>query len=508
MGVIQRQGLKSSVISYFGIFLGFFATVYIYPLDFEAKGILEYITNLAILFLPYAQLGVLAIYHKYFPKFLNNLGGFQKWVIKRTVLQFIVFTTIYLFVREPLADLLYHLKIDINKNFLKYSMLIPLLILFLIAQGFFVSLCETNKRIVMPDIIRNLVQKIYFPLIIILKVYLNLEASTFILLFFLYYFITIPLLFLYTVKEGFYKLKSAKTLIIEPALKKEMNSYNLFSILNDISSQLATKIDTVMVGSMITNPVLAMVQAGIYSTVMFMSNAISIPSNSILRISNPLVATYMANNETNETASLYKKTSITLLILGLGTFFILWPMFTDIFSLTKYSEQMLIGKYVFLYLAISKLFDMVTSINSYILVYSKFYKANLVFVSTLGVLNIFLNIKLIPIYGMEGAAIASLISLISYNIFKLFYIYIKLKIHPFSKDTIKVLIIGTISFFILYWIPEGKYFGNAYVNLICKGVIVGTAVILTFALPIYLLKISKEINGLVNKVLNKLKILN
>lgn len=507
MGVIQRQGFKSSVISYFALFLGFFATIYIYPLDFESKGIIEYITNLAILFLPYAQLGVFAIYYKYFPKFLDNIGGFQKWVIKRAIFQFIIFALIYFLIREQIADLLYYLKIDTNRNFLKFSLLIPLLVFLLLTQRFFIALCETNKRIVMPDIIRNIVQKIYFPTIIILKVYLNLEESTFIILLFLYYAITIPLLFIYTIKEGFYKLKNAKILTIDPELKKEIKTYNLFSILNDISAQLATKIDTVMVGSIIINPTIALIQAGIYSTVMFMSNAISIPSNSILRIANPIVATHMSNNEDNETANLYKVTSITLLILGLGMFFVLWPLFNDIFLLTKYSEQMLVGKYVFLYLAISKLFDMVTSINSYIIIYSKYYKANLVFVVFLGALNVFLNIRLIPIFGMEGAAIASLISLVSFNIFKLLFIYFKLNIHPFSKNTIKVLIIGIICFLILFLIPDGKYFDNSYINLIVKGIIVGTTVIITFALPIYLLKISKEINGLVNKTLIKLKIM-
>ncbi|MFT7012059.1 MAG: hypothetical protein ACJAWR_002083, partial [Flavobacteriales bacterium] len=43
--------------------------------------------------------------------------------------------------------------------------------------------------------------------------------------------------------------------------------------------------------------------------------------------------------------------------------------------------------------------------------------------------------------------------------------------------------------------------------LLIKGTIICSTVILTFALPIYLLKISKEINGLVDKVLIKMKIL-
>jgi len=504
MGVIQRQGFKSSIINYFSTFLGFFATIYIYPLDFSAKGIIEYITNLAILFAPYAQLGLFAIYFKYHPKFSHNIGGFQNWVIRRVGLQLALFIAVYFIFRVPLAELLYELQINRNGNFLTYSFVIPLLVLLISTQSFLVMLCETNKRIVIPDIIRNVVQKIYFPLIVVAKVYLSLEVSTFIFLFLFYYFITIPLLLYYTTKERFLIPRNSDKLNIDMELKKEMKSYNLFSILNDISSQLATRLDAVMVGSMIVNPALAMVQTGIYTSVMFMTNAMNIPATSILRVSNPLVAEQMANNEIAETSFLYKKTSITLLIIGLATFFILWFTFTDIFSLTKYSEQMVIGKYVFLYLAISKLFDMLTSINSFILVYSKHFKMNLVFVVILGILNVILNIVLIPIYGMEGAAIASLISLVSFNFLKLFWIKIKLNIHPFSWDTVKVLGIGAVSFLVLYFLPSGKYLANNYLNLGLKGIVIGGTVLLTFALPIYFLKISKEINGLANKLLAKI----
>lgn len=506
MGVIQRQGFKSSIINYFSTFLGFFATIYIYPLDFSAKGIIEYITNLAILFAPYAQLGLFAIYFKYHPKFTSNLGGFQKWVIQRVSLQLGIFIGIYFLFRVPLADLLFDLQIDRNGNFLTYSFVIPVLVIFISAQSFLVMLCETNKRIVIPDIIRNVVQKIYFPSIVVAKVFLNLEVSTFIFLFLLYYFITIPLLLIYTIKEKFLIPINSEKLLIDKELKTEMKSYNLFSILNDISSQLATRLDAVMVGSMIVNPAIAMVQTGIYTSVMFMTNAMNIPATSILRVSNPLVAQHMANNELSETSALYKKTSITLLIIGLATFFVLWFTFTDIFSLTKYSEQMVIGKYVFLYLAISKLFDMITSINSFILIYSSHFRMNLVFVIVLGILNIILNIALIPIYGMEGAAIASLISLVSFNFLKLFWINIKLHIHPFSTDTLKVLAIGAFTFLVLFFLPAEKYVASNYLNLGLKGMVIGGTVLLTFALPIYFLNISKEINGLVNKFLNKINL--
>jgi O-antigen/teichoic acid export membrane protein len=502
MGVIQRQGIKNSLVNYFATGLGFIATVFIYPFDLEAKGLIDFLMNLGVLFIPYAQLGVFAVYYKYFSKFTDRIGSFQRWIVTRLLAQFSIFVLVYFLLLGSLSDFLSFAGIDKSGNFDVYSPYIPLVIFCVLLQGFLVMLSVTNHRIVIPDLIRNIIQKIYFPLIIVLKFTFNLSTEIFIILFFLYYFITIPLLFWYVLKNKFIQIKNSKPIVFLESEKKEIRSYNGFSLLNDISTQLSFKLDSVMVASLIN-----LTQTGIYGIMFYMSNVLSTATGSILNITNPIVSKKMADNDIEGVSVLYKKSSITLLIFGLGVFFCLWFLIHDILSLTKYSEQLLVGKYVFLYLAIAKIFDMATSINSFILIYSKYYRYNLVFVGILGVCNIFLNLALIPKYGIEGAAIASLVALVFYNVLKLFFILIKLKIHPFSLDTLKVLAVGGISFAILFFIPEGKYVGNAYLNLGLKGIIIIGTVGITFALPIYILNISQEINGLVNKALSKLKIL-
>ncbi|MFT6151054.1 MAG: O-antigen/teichoic acid export membrane protein [Flavobacteriales bacterium] len=502
MGVIQSQGIKNSLVNYFATGIGFIATLFIYPFDLEAKGLINYLIDLGALFVPYAQLGLFAVYYKYFPRFSDQLGAFQKWVVKRILIQFGFFLILFYLLREPLAEFLAYAEIDKSGSFNAYSPFLPLVLFCILFQGFLVMISVTNQRIVIPDLIKNIIQKIYFPTIVILKFTFDLETNTFIGLFFLYYCITIPLLLWYVLKNKFLQIKNSTQLLISKSEKKEIRMYNGFSLLNDISTQLSFKLDSVMVGSLIN-----LTQTGIYGIMFYMSNVLSTSTVSILNITNPIVSKKMAENDIEGVSALYKKASITLFIFGLGVFFSLWFLLDDILSLTKYSEQLKVGKYVFLYLGIAKLFDMITSINTYILVYSKYYRFNLIFVATLGVCNIFLNLSLIPKYGIEGAAMASLIALILFNTLKLSLIYLKLKIHPFSKETAKVLVIGAISFIILYFIPEGKYIQNSFVNLLIKGTIICSTVILTFALPIYLLKISKEINGLVDKVLIKMKIL-
>ena len=501
MGVIQRQGIKNSLVNYFALGIGFLSTIFIYPIDLEAKGLINFLLDLGGLFLPYAQLGVFAVYYKYFPKFSNQIGAFQKWVLRKVSIQFCGFLILFLLLKEPLIDFLNHYEIDKSGNINKYFNFLPLVIFCVLLQSFLIMLSLTNQRIVIPDLIRNVIQKIYFPLIIIFKYTFDLSVDTFIGLFFLYYIITLPLLFWYAKRNNFFKIKKGQKLLIKKEEKKEIKSYNVFSVLNEISTQLSFKLDSVMVGSLIN-----LTQTGIYGIMYYLSNVMSTSTTSILNISNPIVSKKMAENDIDGVSGIYKKASLNLFIFGIGVFFCIWFLLDDVLSLTKYSEQLKVGKYVFLYLAISKLFDMLTSINSYILIYSKYYRYNLLFVAILGICNIFLNLELIPMYGIEGAAIASLIALGMYNLMKLFFILLKFNIHPFSRATIKALLIGAISFLILYFVPTGSYFSQVYLNLLVKGIIITGVVLATFVLPIYFFKISPDINSLINKALVKVKI--
>ncbi|MGB1039884.1 MAG: polysaccharide biosynthesis C-terminal domain-containing protein [Flavobacteriales bacterium] len=502
MGVIQRQGIKNSIVNYIGVGFGFIATLYIYPFDLEAKGLIEYLMGLVALFIPYSQIGYFAVYQKYFPNFENQKSEFQGWILKKLLIHFLIFLAVFFALRGPLSEFLFSIKMDPHGNFLKYSLYIPPLIFLILCQGYFTVICNINKRIVIPDLIRNVIQKIYFPTIVVLKFSYNISNENFLLMVLGYYLFTIPLLFWYVKKNNFLLVKWKSKLTMNKELKKEITSFNSYSLLNDLSTQLTFKLDAVMLGSIVS-----ITTTGIYSIMIFVTNALSIPSISILRISAPIIAEYMAKNEIKEVESLYKKVSLTQVISGIILFLVIWFLLSDLLSLTKYSEQLKVGIIVFFILALGRIFDMITSINTHILIYSKYFRYNLLFVIFLGCLNIFLNVWLIPIYGMKGAAIATLTSSVIYNILKLFFIYWKLKIHPFSSGTLKVVCIGIISYFILNLLPTEMYLENPFLNLILKGSIVGSMVLIAFVLPVYFLKISPDINSLIDKLLVKFKIL-
>jgi len=64
--------------------------------------------------------------------------------------------------------------------------------------------------------------------------------------------------------------------------------------------------------------------------------------------------------------------------------------------------------------------------------------------------NVILNLILIPFWGITGAAIASMISLILANVLVSFKLYLSSKIHPFAKSYLKPVLVSLSAVFIVH----------------------------------------------------------
>ncbi|WP_371017768.1 oligosaccharide flippase family protein [Pseudalkalibacillus sp. JSM 102089] len=120
---------------------------------------------------------------------------------------------------------------------------------------------------------------------------------------------------------------------------------------------------------------------------------------------------------------------------------------------------------------------------------------------TLGV-NIALNIALIPNYGINGAAFASLIAIGSNNIIRLFLMYKNLKIHPFNKDYLKVVLISLFSLFTTALI---KYLFDF--NYILTIFIVTILFIILLAITSMIIGIAKEDKMMLHSIIKKMNLI-
>ena len=172
----------------------------------------------------------------------------------------------------------------------------------------------------------------------------------------------------------------------------------------------------------------------------------------------------------------------------------------EIFEIIPNGERYKSGKIVILLLGASKLFDMLTSINQYIIAYSKHFRYNLYFLLVLAVVNVVANLTLIPQFELAGAALATLLSVVLFNIFKTYFVYAKFKIHPFQRKIGYTILISIFLICLNMVLPN---LDNSWLSIVFKSIVLGGI----FVSGVLIFRLSDEANmfweNFKNKLVNK-----
>ena len=130
---------------------------------------------------------------------------------------------------------------------------------------------------------------------------------------------------------------------------------------------------------------------------------------------------------------------------------------------------------------------------------SKYYRFNVITVAILALLAVVLNTFLIPIYGIEGAAIASFLAMLVFNLTKYVFVWMKFGIQPFSIATLKMVGISGTVLLLNSLLPS---LDSSILDIVVRS----TTISLVFLGLTYGLKVSEEFNGVINQVFTKLKL--
>lgn len=493
MGVIRRQSLKFSLVNFAGTLIGALSILFVYPLNDELYGYANYLYSVATLFIPLASFGMSSLVIRYFREFKNNSdnNGLLSLVLVLSLALNVVFFLAYFVFKNMFYGALEAMNMDSSllkdNEFVVLSLI--LLLNLLMVVGAFIS---NYKRIVVPTLVQTLGYKLYLPGVFLITYFGYVSVKHFSFLIPIFYLISLILLTIYLGKLGGFSLKW------RPKVYRKkiggMINYLMYSGLTGLGSSLIFKIDSVMV-SMISG----LASNGLYNRIFFMANVINIPTASITQISNPIISECIENDNWGEIEDIYRRSSSNLFLVGAYLFVLMMFCLPVIFGLSSNPESYKGAMQIFVFLGAAKLIDMVTSINSAIISFSKYYRVNLIFILLLGVLNIVLNYYLINAYGVQGAALASMISLFVFNLTKYFFIWAVFKIQPFTAATLKILGTFGVLFFTLFWL---KLNINPVVD-----VLIYSTIISGIALGLVLFgNVSPDARSVVVKYMRKLKI--
>ena len=488
MGIIQRQSIKNSIIGLMGVVLGGISVLFIYPLDDEIYGLAQFIYSTAFLLIPFSTFGILSLVVKFYPKFKNPKKkdhGFLTLLSLSLIGAFAIFFLLLYFLKDTFYSIL--ASIGLNEQLIESHESIIFIITVLLAFiMLFQNHAQNYKRIVIPQIINGFLFKIALPVFVLLYFfeYLNLQEFTYSLVGFFAFVLLAMIFYTWQQKQLIFSWDKS---FLKKGLKRSMREYAFFGGLNSLGTIMAFRIDSIMVATM-----LSLSANGVYNKVLFIAAIIDIPTRAISQISAPIISEHCENGNLQEIDKIYKQSSLNLFIAGVLIFLMIWFSIEDIFGIAVNPDSFENGKWIFLFLAVGKLFDMLLSVNTQIVIYSKLFKYNILFVIILGISNLFFNYYLIGEFSVVGAAIATCISLFLYNLIKFEFIWKKLGIQPLTMPTFKILLTGTIIFVGMYFFPD---LGNGFLNMIVKSMIIFGV----YSFVVWKLKVSEEINDLIRK---------
>jgi O-antigen/teichoic acid export membrane protein len=484
MGIVRNQSIKNSISFYIGMAIGAINTVIIYPNVFKENpehfGLIQILVAYAIVVSTITTLGIPKTFVRFFPA-IKEKGQLYFLSLITSLLGFVLASISYVLFKEQIFVLLN------ASDLLKENFFYIVLLVFFI--GFYDVLTAVSRSFLSaatPIFINEIFLKVYSMLVLLFHWFGYLDFNTFLKIYLFGYFLKFTILFLIQWKNDRFSLAFS----VNDLKLKEILSFGLFVFVGGASVMIVTRVDMMMIGSM-----LDLEQVAFYTVAFFIGNAIKVPGKSIGAISIPLVAKAWEKQDYKQIQTLYTKSSINQLIIGGILFLCIWLNVDEIFSLLPAKFQD--GKWVVFYIATAQLFGMATGINGAIIVNSKYYRYDLYTNIILVFVTISANYLLIPEHGIDGAAMATAISVLLFNLIRLLLIKVKMNMHPFSLQTIKTIVLLFAMFFALNFLPNSSY---AFVDIFWKSIVV----VIFFIPAVMYFNLSEDITAIVKELKAKL----
>lgn len=499
MSEIKRQSILSSLFMYAGIAVGFVNIILLFPVVLltEQYGFTRWLLMIGSTLGLFAQLGIPSITYKFFPYFKDKTQKHHGYLSLALLLPLIGvgLACLFVFIFQDFIIDQYSKpeSLDIIQQY--YWLLIPLT-LFVVYYNILNAYSTSLMRAAVPIFFRDVFVRLATTIILLLHYWQIIDFNAFVIAYTMIFGLQSVglLIFLKSIGELQFKWDFSKFW----SMSKEMIRYGGYALFSGGAAYIVSNIDGLMVSSLAADQ---LKDLGIYSVFFFIGTVIMVPAKAITSISLPVVAESWKNDNLARIDEVYKKTAITQLVVGFFLFILIWSNIDNFIALlaSMGKPEYEAGKYVALFVGLAKLFDGATGINGGIIVTSKHYRFDLLFVIALIGLSILTNYLFIPQYGILGAAIATAFTAFIYNFGKFLFVKFKFGLQPFSKKTWLTILVGTLILGLNYVLPS---LDNFIFDLIYRSVILGGLYLgLTF-----FLELSPEINKAIKQVLKRVGI--
>jgi len=486
MGIVIKQSISNTVITYIGFAIGAANTLFMYPriLGADFFGLTGFILSSGNVIMPLMAFGVHNTMVKFFTEYRHDheKNGFLTYLLLLPLIAAVPILAVCYFGYDKIAGY-FSTESPIIFDFFWQ---IPLIGLCMAYFEIFYAWVKVHLKSVFGTFAREIFLRILITAGLFAVYFGWISAAEFINLTLLIYLLITIVMAVYA-----FRIRKFRFRMQFPVNRKLIFQYSVFIILSGSVANMLLDLDKMMMGKMLDLDNIAF-----YSVAIFIATVISVPSRAMHQIAYPITAKLMAENKFDELNDFYKRTSISLQIVGGLVFVGILVNVRQIYLLLppEYSQ----GLFTVFTIGFSKYLDLILGNNNSIIFNSKYYKAVLFLGLLLAFVQIALNLYLIPIMMIDGAALATLISIALYSLAKLLFVVFKMKLFPFTKKTLISFAILAVSFLLFYY---WDFDFHPIINIGIKSAMVA----IFFVGSHYWWKVSPEVNSVIDKVLSFIK---
>lgn len=484
MGIVLKQSLNNTIVTYFGFAIGAVNTLFLYTnfMQADSYGLVQVVLSVSAVLMPILAFGVPNSLVKFYSSFQDDSkqDSFLTLMLLLPLVLILPIAVLSFFANEAIGNLLSK-ENPVVRDYVWHIFLTGM------AMAYF-EVFYAWARIRMKSVIGNFMKEVFCRIaqtLLLVLLWLRLiDVDFFINALVGFYLLRMVLMKLYA-----FRLRMPKLDFEFPQNWKNIIKYSALIILGGSTAIVLMEVDKVML-----NNFLKIENVAYYAVAGFIASTIAVPSRAMHQITYPLTATYLNNMDKPALKKLYQKSSLTLFIISGLLFLLIILNLSDLYILLP--DNYAGGFMIVFWIGLAKVYDSLLGNNNSILFNSNYYQSILFFGVLLAVLAILLNLWLIPNYGLDGAAIASFSAFFIYNTLKLGYVKAKFKIVPFTNETLKVL--ALLLFMGALFAPFSFSF-HPVLNIILKSILMSAM----YLGVLYRFKISEDVYGVLRKFLGR-----
>lgn len=385
----------------------------------------------------------------------------------------VFFCIILFFFSEKISVEVFH-NIDLTPVLKYFAFFLPFFSLSSILEGVLRSFKAAKYKVAIIDVGQWIIRIAFFILFIIMGYFLFGAILSYLIgsVFAVFTSLYIIRKKLFPDQSKYQKVPVAKKLI----------AFSWPITISAIIFLLISKTDVILIGVFLDSS-----KIGIYTPSLIIAQYLIMIAAPFMYLFLPVMSELFGRNKFDTIESLFKSTSkwIILIVLPIYIYVMLFPQ--EIITIL-YGADFSSGYLSLVILATGLCMNVFTGVTGNILIAGGYTKLYLLGEIIAAITNISLNLVLIPIYGIIGAAISVSVSYFVRNFISLIFVYKTIKMHAYNKSYSGIVFSGLVIFFVGFILKTQIF---VLLTPITTALIIG---VIIFILYLALIWISKSLD--------------